>query len=97
MDVSRDIFRAFRRKGLSIEARASDKVASVLRKEVEAGGDASDTLNNVLGKIRTMIERKKILTTVITEDVFKMVVDEMTEGDDDLKDYSTQVINAFSR
>jgi len=96
-DFSRDIFRAFKRKGLSIEARASQNLARVLAAEVENGRDASEALNSVLGTIRTKIERKEIKTNVITVDAFKAVVAEMTEGDDDLQDTSTQVIDAFSR
>ena len=90
--MNKEIVKAFKRKGLSLQADAMKN----LTRQLQAEEDFSEALGRVLDTIRSKIDLKEITSSVITGAIIENVVLDMTEVDDDLELTSTQVIDAFS-
>jgi hypothetical protein len=92
MDLSKQIFKAFKSKGLTITAQASKAVNQVLSQEQEP----ESALYLVLDEIRDRIEKREIKSSVIDVDVIKAVVADLSSSEEDLSKEKFQLMDAFS-
>ena len=91
MSNETSIFRKFKTHGLSIQSDAS----RVLNDVLETQPDFDQALSDVIRDVRDRIERREILSSVISSSDIEAVVLDMTENEHDLKLTSTQVFDAF--
>lgn len=92
MDLSKQIFKAFKSKGLSITAQASKAVNEVLSQEQEP----ENALYLVLDEIRDRIEKREIKSSVIDVDIIRAVVADLSSSEEDLSKEKYQLMDAFS-
>lgn len=89
--INREIFKAFKSRGLSLRADASKALARVLLQEE----DLSGSLQMILGEIKDRIEKKDIKTAVIDLDSIESIVADLSTEDEDYSKESTQLLDAF--
>ena len=94
MDRDRDrlVFRAFKKKGLTLSADASRAISRVLAGEESA----ESSLEQILDEIKDRIEKKEITSSVIGEDTVISVVAYLSSSEEDLQQESTQLFDAFN-
>lgn len=92
MDLSKQIFKAFKSKGLTITAQASKAVNQVLSQEQEP----ESALYLVLDEIRDRIEKREIKSSVIDVDIIRAVVADLSSSEEDLFKEKFQLMDAFS-
>lgn len=88
----RELFRAFKAKGLSLSADASRALCSVLAREVDKHG----SLQLILQDVMQRIEKREIRSTLIDVDTITSIVADLTSSEEDLAMESTQLLDAFT-
>lgn len=90
--ISREIFKAFKSRGLSLKADASKALMSILLREE----DVSKCLSFILSEIKDRIEKKEIKDAMIDLETISSVVADLSSTDEDLSKESTQLFDAFA-
>jgi hypothetical protein len=90
--MDRTVFRAFKKKGLTLSADASRAVSKVLLVEEDVEG----SLERILDEIKERIEKREIKSSVIDVDAVTSVVAFLSSSEEDLQHESTQLFDAFS-
>jgi hypothetical protein len=90
--INREIFKAFKARGLSLQADASKAILSVLLKE----NDKEGSLKVILSEIKDRIEKKEILNATIDLATITSIVSDLSSTDEDLTNESTQLFDSFS-
>ena len=89
--INREIFKAFKARGLSLRADASKALQRVLIHE----DDAQAALSSVLEAIKERIEKKDIQSTVIDLASIEAIVVALSSTDEDLSSEATQLFDAY--
>lgn len=92
MDLSRQIFKAFKSKGLVLSADASRALTRVLVAEPDIPG----SLELVLTEIRSRIEKREIASSVIDVETITSIVADLSSSVEDLTHESTELLDAYS-
>lgn len=91
-DISRLIFKRFKSQGLSINGEAMKALQSVLSKQE----DFETSILYILDSINKRIEKREVLSTLINVEVIQSVVCELDSTDDDIRNTSLQLLDAYS-
>jgi hypothetical protein len=90
--LTKDIFNAFKRRGLSLTSDSSKDLARQLKDDTDKLG----SLSIILDTIRARIEKREIKSSLISKDIITSVILELTATEKDLELESTQLLDAFS-
>ena len=90
--INREVFKAFKIRGLSLQADASKALNSVLSRE----DDPLGSLNLILGEIKDRIEKRDIKNAVIDLETITSIVADLSSTVEDLSKESTQLFDAFN-
>jgi hypothetical protein len=80
-NLTKDIFNAFKRRGLTLTSEASKALARELRDYP----DINESLTIILDNIRARIEKREIKSSLINSDIITDVILELTAREEDLK------------
>ena len=94
-NMDRIVFRAFKKKGLSLTADASRAIGKVLTAD-DAPEDFESSLDRLLDEIKDRIEKKEIKSSVIDLDTVSLVVASLSSSEEDLEQQSTELFDAFA-
>ena len=92
MDFSREIFKAFKIKGLTVTSQASKALSRVLATE----NSPEETLQIILDEIKERIRKRDIKSSFIDEDVIVNVIADLSSSEEDLSKEKFQLLDAFS-
>ncbi|CAM9215034.1 unnamed protein product [Ascophyllum nodosum] len=93
MSSAQAVFRAFKLQGLGIRADAARAIVRVASGE----DDPDDAVQAIIRATKARIERNELGSNVVDVDTVTAVVAELTSGEQDLADSSTQIQSAFYR
>lgn len=94
-EMDRIVFRAFKKRGLSLTADATRAIGKVLTAE-DAPEDLEASLERLLDEIKDRIEKKEIKSSVIDLDAISSVVACLSSSEEDLEQQSTELFDAFA-
>lgn len=90
MNSTRDIFRAFKSRGLTISVDVTRTLSTVLTDDE----NFHSSLDAILSEIKLRIEKREIRTSIIDAEIIKSIISDLSTNEDDLLE-STQLINAY--
>lgn len=97
LKLKRKITRAFKIRGLSVQASALDAILNVLRREPARSIDTvlQNVIDEVRDKMMTISSLSTSLQLVVTEEILSEVVAEMSRDADDVTKEALQLLNAL--